>query len=299
MHHSLFRPGLAIAITAFLSCLSACSDSVHTGLNTEGQPVIFVPAPPYAYLVEKLAGDEIEVRTLVGENDDPHSYSPTPKEVADLAGAMIYFTADLPFETALIETLENSSTGLKIIDMVDQLQRREFSHGEDHGHHHGKEYDPHVWLSPALFAKQAALVANELIANIDDTALATRISANSEKLIAEIKALDAELAKKLAPMKARSFYTYHGAFGYLADAYGLKQQAIEFAGRSPEPKQIVELIKKARADGVKMILVQPQFDQAGAISLAEAINGVVVPINPMAKDVLESWRKLAELVSTQ
>ncbi len=298
MNRSFLHCTLFAAVVSLFG-LASCSNPEHTGLNAEGKPIIFVPAPPYAYLVEKLAGDAVELHTLVGENDDPHTYSPTLKEVATLSGAKVYFTAALPFESQLLKTLKRSSTGVKIVDVVSELKLLEFSEGHDHGHdhHHGKEYDPHVWLSPALFAQQAEVIAYELTQQIDDDALSSRIAANKEKLIAELKALDTELAKKLAPMKGQSFYTYHGAFGYLAEAYDLRQQAIEFAGRSPKPKQIVALIKSAKADGVKLILVQPQFDQAGAKALAEAIGGTVVPINPMAKDVPNNLRKLADLVT--
>jgi len=303
-----------IFLTAAVSLfgLNSCEDVEHTGLNEEGKPVIFVPVPPYAYIVEKLAGDSVELHILVDENDDPHTYSPTAKEIVALSRAMVYFTADLPFESSLVHKLEHEQGGLKVIDIVDNLKRREFAEGEHehhaeekedahdhhgHGHEHGKEYDPHVWLSPVLYAEQTAIIAKELQKNISDEVVSANIASNAEKLINEIMVLDKELANRLASMKGKSFYTYHGAFGYLAEAYGLKQQAIEFAGRSPKPKQIVELIGNAKADGVKLILVQPQFDQAGAKALAEAIGGAVVPINPMAKDVPNNLRKLAGLVT--
>ena len=50
---------------------------------------------------------------------------------------------------------------------------------------------------------------------------------NAAELEAEITLLDYDLALKLKPIKGQSFYVYHGAFGYFASAYGLKQESIE------------------------------------------------------------------------
>jgi len=287
---------------AYLPALISCTNPEHTGLNQQGKPIVFVPAPPYAYLVERLAGKSVELHTLVGEDDDPHIYSPTPKEIATLIRAKLYFTADLPFENALIQKLKQSRTGPKIIDLTQSLKHREIA-DENHGHRGQKaddpdgEFDPHVWLSPPLFEKQAELIAKELQKITDAPSSAAAIGSRAQQLIRELKSLDNELARQLAPMKGQSFYTYHGAFAHLARTYGLKQKAIEFFGRSPEPRRIVALVNQAKSDGVKLILVQPQFDQASAKALATAIGGRIVPINPMAKDVPGNLRRLVKSIT--
>ena len=66
---------------------------------------------------------------------------------------------------------------------------------------------------------------------------------------------------------------FHPGFGYFADAYGLKQEAVEAGGRTPAAKQLRVLIEQARADGVKTIFVQPQFAPQSAQVVAEAIGG--------------------------
>ena len=91
-------------------------------------------------------------------------------------------------------------------------------------------------------------------------------------------------------------WLFHPAFGYFAQAYGLEQQAVEVAGKTPTPRQLTGLIRKAKADGVTLIFVQPQFDQRSAAVVAKAIGGAVVPMDPLAKDVLANLKTMATKV---
>jgi zinc transport system substrate-binding protein len=100
----------------------------------------------------------------------------------------------------------------------------------------------------------------------------------------------------LAPYRGRAFLVFHPGFGYFADAYGLKEEAVEAGGRSPGPKQFRALVEKAKAEGIKTVFVQPQYDPHSARAVAEAIGGEVVPMNGLAKDVLADLEDIAEKV---
>ena len=125
---------------------------------------------------------------------------------------------------------------------------------------------------------------------------AAQIEANLAEVVSELDTLDNQLAEKLAFMKGHRFYVYHGAFAYFAQAYGLKQEAIELGGKRPEPKRLTELVAKAKKDGVKLIFVQPQFDQSSAKSLADSIGGQVLEIDPLEQDVFGNLKRIAESI---
>ena len=93
-----------------------------------------------------------------------------------------------------------------------------------------------------------------------------------------------------------TFYVYHGAFAYFADAYGLEQKAIEVTGRSPTPKQLAALAGQAKEEGGTIVFVQPQFDQSSAVSLAETIGGTVQELDPLEKDVIGNLRTIASAI---
>ena len=302
-----FRPAPLIALAA-VSLMGGCRerDSNH-GVNAAGQPVVFTSVAPLAFLVEKLAGGHVEVRTLVGPGQDPHSFSPQPRELVDLGNAAVFFVVGMPYEATLLSRL---SRDLKIVDLTTGMEKLESSHDHHHDHAHGHDEfgpgeapgeakhdhhngsDPHVWLSPKLLAHQADLIARTL-EEIDPDHRAD-YQASLETVRAEIEALDLDLTQQLAPMKEQSFYAYHGAFGYFAETYQLWQESIEIGGRSPTPRRVVELIEQARKDGVRVIFVQPQFDQKSAKTIAEAIGGTVVAIDPLEKDVFANLRHIGD-----
>ncbi len=303
----------------------------------EKKPVVYVPVLPYEWLFERVGGEWIEVHTIVGEGDDCHDYSPSPKQLTRLSDANLIFSGDLGFEgNFFVKTGDGISApkeislleGLELLEGSCEICEEEHGHAEDehanhkdhqgkevaakteekhdhheeehdervhHDHDHGELKDPHVWLSPRLLSQQAVRVAAILKEHTQGEADA-EIDANLKALLADLKAIDTELTEALDPIEGETFYVYHGAFAYFAEAYGLTQKAIETTGRRPSPRQIGEIAKQAKEDGVKLIFVQPQFDQSSAASLAATIGGDVAELDPLEKDVLANLRKIANLI---
>ena len=123
------------------------------------------------------------------------------------------------------------------------------------------------------------------------------IQKNLASLQHEISALDTRLASILAPHRGKTFYVFHPAFGYFAAAYGLQQKSVEISGKSPTPRQLAALIRQAKEDRVRTIFVQPQFDRKSAETVARAINGTVVPIDPLDQEVLRNLAVSAEAIA--
>ena len=108
--------------------------------------------------------------------------------------------------------------------------------------------------------------------------------------------VDAELEEILRPLRGEALFVFHPAFGYFADRYGLEQIAIEIEGREPGPRQLEEIIEHAKEQGVRVIFVQPQFSKKSAETVARAIDGAVVPIDPLAYDWLDNLKRIGEKV---
>ena len=116
---------------------------------------------------------------------------------------------------------------------------------------------------------------------------------NLARIITELSQLHLFLQKELAPHRGATFYVFHPAFGYFAKEYNLKQQAVEIAGKSPSPRQLSTLITKARKDKIKIIFVQQQFDSKSAQTVAQAIDGVVEPLDDLSEDVIGNLKIMA------
>ena len=256
---------------------------------------VFVSILPQACFVEQVGGDRVEVEVLVGPGQSPATYEPTPRQIAGLASADIYFSIGVPFEKLLLDKISAIFRDLKIIDTREGINLRRIEEG--HGDHPGEEAggpDPHIWLDPKLVKTQAATVCRELC--LLDPGSVEYFRKNLETFQIKLDEADARIGSLLAPYRGRSFLVYHPVFGYFGDSYGLTQVAVEIEGKEPSAKQLSRLIEKAREEGVKVIFVQPQFAKRDAMTIAKAIGGAVVRMNPLPREYLASLEEMAERI---
>jgi zinc transport system substrate-binding protein len=85
---------------------------------------------------------------------------------------------------------------------------------------------------------------------------------------------------------------YHPAFGYFASNYDLTMLPIEAEGKEPTPAGLQHLIEHAKEQNIKVIFAEPQFNPQSAKVIADAIDGRVVFINPLARDYIENMQTL-------
>jgi len=276
--------------TVALLLLGAIGEGVWERAEVAAEPLsVFVGIPPQAYLVERVGREHVLVNVLVQPGQDPHTFEPTPKQLLSLARAKLLFKTGMPFEDRLLEKIRGLHRRLVVVDTAAGIKGPMMA-ADDHGHHAARP-DPHVWLSPPLLKIQAANIAAALVRA--DPLHADDYRKNLAAVWSDIERTHARIGRMLKPYKGRSFYVFHPAFGCFGDAYGLKQRAVEAEGKIPTPKQLRLLVNSAVAEGVKVVFVQPQFDQGNARAVARAIGGTVVPIDPLAKDLLRNLEEMS------
>jgi zinc transport system substrate-binding protein len=282
---------LATIALGALTLISAC----HRGSPAadSSRLRVFVSIPPLQYFVERVGGERVQAEALVKPGQEPHTYEPTPQQVARLARARLFFRAGFPFENALVPRLESTMPELSIVDTREGITLRAMEEDEGHAGEEGG-LDPHVWMSPPLARRQAQTIRDALIRI--DPAGETAYRAGFERFAAELDQVHAELVAALAPLRGRELLVYHPAFGYFAEEYGLKQVAVETGGRQPSARELARLIELAHERGIRVVFVQPQFSQAGARAVAEAIGGAVVPLDDLPSDYLANLRDMARKI---
>jgi zinc transport system substrate-binding protein len=292
---------------ALIAALMGCSDRRQA--QGGARPAVFACIAPHGYFARRIAGGLADVQVLVSAGANPHTYEPPAAQMVALSRAGLYFRAGMPFEPALCDKLAGMTGGPRIIDLLAGMDLR--GDTDEHAEHaqppaggsgagphadgrHGLGKDPHVWLAPKLAARQATVIRDALCQAYP--AHAEEFRRNAAALAAELEGLDARIAAALAPVKGRTFFVFHPAFGYFAEAYGLQQQAVETGGKSPSLKDIANLIARAKAEKVRVIFVQPQFSTQAARTIADEIGGVVVPIDDLAEDYMTNMQAMAEKV---
>jgi len=289
----------ALRAAGWLVLLAAAATGAHASEGAaeaaaQGPLEVFASIPPQAGILEAIGGEHVRVHVLVQPGQEPHTYEPTPRQIAALGTARLYFRIGLPFEGALLARIGSSRPDSTIVDMGAGVPRRFLAGGADapdtraapQGHDHAGEADPHIWLSPISLPLLARNAARSLAAI--DPLHAETYARNLAAYEGRVAAVHQRLAELLAPCRGRAFYVFHPAFGYFADAYGLEQVAVEREGKPPSPRQLAELIGRARGEGVKVVFVQPQFDPRSASSVAAGIGGKVVALDALAEDAVAS-----------
>lgn len=261
--------------------------------------VVAACVPPQRWLLEKLVDDRVHVVVLVEPGMSHETFSPSDAQAGAILGASMYLALGLPHERA--PWFRRVRDRLEIVDCRVGVPARELEgHAHDHSHSHDHDCtvdgaDPHIWTAPGALKIQAKTIATALRTRWPS--LSAHLDESLPALELELDALDAELKAILAPCRDRPMFVFHPAWGYFTEAYGLRQVAIEREGKGPTDRELVQLQRQARDEGVTTIFVQPQIDSRAAHAVARGIGGRVVVIDPLVEAVDENLRSVARTIA--
>ena len=262
----------------------------------EGKIDVFVSIAPQKYFVEKIAQTQVEVSVLVQPGASPATYEPKPKQMIALSKTKIYFAIGVPFERVWLKKIAVANPNMQIINTQNGITKIPMETYHQHEREHPKGtnnnivHDPHIWLSPNLVKIQARNILNALL--VLNQANKPVYKAGYKKFIAEIESLDVELKTIFTGKKETKFMVFHPSWGYFANEYGLKQIPVEIEGKNPKPADLVRLIKHANTLKIKIIFVQPQFSNASAGVIAQAIGGQIAFVDPLALNWADNLRQV-------
>ncbi|MHC9034154.1 metal ABC transporter solute-binding protein, Zn/Mn family [Cobetia marina] len=105
---------------------------------------VAVSVPPIEWMVDQLAGDHVEITTLVKPGNSPHTYDPTPRQVAELSTVPLYLAIGVPFEQVWLPRLEKNNAEMQVVHLEEGLNTRHFGSEDAHHHDHGSGHDEHA-----------------------------------------------------------------------------------------------------------------------------------------------------------
>jgi ABC-type Zn uptake system ZnuABC Zn-binding protein ZnuA len=148
------------------------------------------------------------------------------------------------------------------------------------GHEHGA-VDPHYWLSIRNGETIARTVAAELERLAPDRAADIRGALAA--YLTRLDAADREIRRLLEGLPTRRIATFHDAFGYFAEAYGLEVAAVfePYPGREPGPRFVVEFQQKVRTTGVRVVFSEPQLSVDAIRPIARDLGVAISVLDPL------------------
>jgi ABC-type Zn uptake system ZnuABC Zn-binding protein ZnuA len=226
-----------------------------------------------ADIVQNVAGDRLKVEALMPLGADPHSFEPTPQDVARVAKSDILIINGAGFEEFLKPLLQNAGGKRLVIEASAGLAQR--TPGTDEGATSGNAHDldPHFWLNPVNTIHYVENIRDGL--SQADPAGRDIYTRNAEAYIALLNELDAWITAQVGqiPVKHRLLVTNHESLGYFADRYGFRVVGAIIpsvsTSASPSAKQLAALIDQIKASGAPAIFLEtgsnPQLAQQIAL----------------------------------
>ncbi len=281
------------AIYACLLLLAGCV--ARSGKSDK--PVITVTIEAQRYFAEGVAGDKFAVECLVPKGTSPETYDLTTYQLENLNKSRAYLRIGfIGVEQTWGKRMVENAPKLDVFDTSRGINLI-FEAGHSHGnHHHVGSADPHIWNS----ATNAIILTNNTYQALStlDPGNEPYYAARRDSLCERIRQTDVAIRKVLAsPGTSRSFMIYHPALSYFARDYGLTQIPIEEAGKEPSPAYLKELVDQCRADKVRVIFVQPEFDKSNAEIIARETGAKVVPIDPLNPKWEEEMLQIAQALA--
>ncbi|MFV0400480.1 MAG: metal ABC transporter substrate-binding protein [Oscillospiraceae bacterium] len=285
---------MLIVCCLVLTLLAGCGNSRPQ--REEGKILVYASFYTVYDFAQKIGGDRAQVVCIMKPGAEPHDWEPTPQDRAGLeeADVFVYNGAGIDgWAESLLSGLDGK--GLKIVKTTANVQllqydadsvtlgagEEEDDHDhEDEAHDHG-ENDPHTWLYPENARLEMRAIADGLKEADPDNA--EYYESNYSLWAAECGKLDEAYRQGLGPLTQRSIVVSHAAYGYLCNAYGLEQVAVQgfSPDAEPSPKKMAEVIDFINENGVKAIF----FEEAASPAVAEAVSretGVeVLVLNPV------------------
>ena len=186
----------------------------------------------------------------------------------------------------------DSSTGIPLI-----------ASGEDHhhdggeGHDHDQEdYNPHLWVSITNCMEQVRNLSEGIIAL--DPEHEAEYRENTETYLEKLSALRDKMHSALDHVKNKDIITFHEAFPYFAEEFGLHIAAVinREPDSQPSAKELADTIRLVRETGVKALFVEPLYPETAADIIAAETGAQVYVLDPA---VSGEWDKNAYLTAME
>jgi len=284
---------IAIVIVIPLASFAVTQPSFNSEISTtENSKLQVITSATFLYEFSQNVGKEmIDVTLLVPMGADPHDWEPTIRDREKLQKADVIIVNGIGYEHWLDSFDSNDNQGILVdisngISTLDSEKHDDHTKEDDHDgheedkHNHG-DLDPHIWLNPVYAQLQVKNIANAL-SNSDPTNK-NYYQSNAAIYNKELDLLDSKIRTELSGCKT-DFITFHNAFSYFSEEYGLTQHTIISSNDSHgevTPQTLENIISLARELNIKVIFAEESTSTKTSQVIADEIGGKVLVLSPL------------------
>lgn len=250
---------------------------------------IAVTIYPLYDIVRNVVGDTQGVVLILPPGSSPHTYEPTPQDIAKLSQAQLLFTVGHGIDS-WAETLAQNAGVSQIIPVdknITLLQATEHSHeGEDdHETEEEQSTDPHYWLSVQNAQIITNTVAEILSQAYPEHAVLYRSRATEyQRQLAELFTYGQQQRQQ---SQIQHIATFHDAWRYFAVDFDLEVVAtfVPLAGQEPSPSYLQNFRKEVQAHNLTVVYTEPQFSTKSIESFAADLGVRIGLLDPIGGSI--------------
>ena len=270
--------------------LTGCNNSAKSNNSTESNNKLNIVTSFYPMYISTLniVKDIPNVEVLnmtTSQTGCLHDYSLSTKDLKTLSNADILIINGAGMESFLDDVIDEYSD-LKIIEAskgIDLIEDTEHDdHTEDHDHEdHDHDVNPHVWVSISKNIEEVSNIAEEL-SSLDPNH-ANEYQDNANEYIAKLENLKTEMHSTLDNIAHKDIITFHEAFPYFAEEFGLNiVGVIEIEPDSePSAKEVENIISIINEKNIKALFTEPQYSSKIADTIAKETGASIYTLDPI------------------
>jgi ABC-type Zn uptake system ZnuABC Zn-binding protein ZnuA len=273
------RPRIVLVLLAGCLVLLAACDSSASPTQAGGRLRVVATTTVFADIVRQIGGDAVDVTSILPSGVGPEDYEPRPDDARRIADADLVVSNGVGLDDFLDKLIKAAgTTGVDQIVLGDGIPTIEV----------GGEPNPHFWLDPSLVERFYVPAIRDRLTRRRPAA-ATDVAARATAYIDQLKALDADNARKVAtlPEGHRKLVTFHDAFPYFAQHYGFELVGVvlQNPGQEPSAGDLAALVAKIKAAHVRAVFSEAQFDPKLSRTLASEA-GISEVVTTLYNDAL-------------
>jgi ABC-type Zn uptake system ZnuABC Zn-binding protein ZnuA len=235
------------------------------------KPVVAGTIYPLYDIARNVAGENVEVKLILPSGASPHLFEFSPRQLKALQNVETVFAIGHGLDDWATQ-ITNVVKGARVM-LVDQgIKLRTFEDGTT---------DPHYWLHFGNARRITENIAKTLIEMDPAHAVAYRASAETykEKLVEK----EHELTDVLAPAQGQPILTFHDAWFYFAEDFGLKIAGTfePSAGEEPTPRSLAALQQTIEKEQIRIMFIEPQLSSGVLESFAKDNNVSIAELDPL------------------
>ncbi len=255
---------------------------------------------PLYDLAKEIGGDKVEVSLLLPPGMGPHSFEPKPSDIIKINESDLFiYTGKFmePWAEDIIKGITNenvkivnASTGIKLMEIVDE-----------HGHeeeHENEGIDPHIWLD---FDNSQIMVDSITKALIEKDFINTDLYQNNAIIYKnKLTQLDDKFKSNLTSCESREIvYGGHYAFGYMGKKYDLTYESAYGISPDSEPSaaDLIKLIEQIKKEKIKFVFAEELLSQEVAETLAKETGAGILLLNPAGNLSKEDFENNKDFLS--